>query len=966
MNKFLKRILLLSVIGLSVTAGAFAFGSREVPQVQVENPSPWYLSPTGTSPTAKHSASVTFSVKMAMKSKSGYIPEYSINIENPSGTVIKNIVEKQKPTLGFFARLFTPRKQFTIKKTITWDGKNNSGSVVSDGRYPARLTVYSPGGTKKETDLGTFVVDTQRPSVTIKAPDGLVFNPTGSGKKTSLRIEQTNGTVEQLWTGTFYNSSGQAVRTYTWHNSAPKSFSWNGRNNSGQVLPNGHYTYRISSTDRAGNQSPKYEISGIVINKQKTPISLTLTNPYFSPNGDGVKDTTTAELSTSAKVPVTSWKLSLSNNTGTVVRSTSGQGQFPSSVVFNGTGSSGAVLPNGTYTVTFDVTFQNGNEGQTTAPLVLSTMKPPLAISYSNPAFSPNGDGIKDTTTATLSLKSSQPVTKWSVSVLNSSGSQIRTESGTGTPPSQVIFDGKGPSGNVLPDGTYTGVYAVTLADGMSNRVEKQVVIDTVPPKVTLSASTPVFMPNGSGSDNTEVITYTSNEPVTWTGELVNNQNQVLLKTQQPRSVKRVVLNNSIPTVQNAPAGLYVLNLTFEDAAGNTFSPPPVDISLFTHPIKTAISVNKPGFSPLAPSGQNTITATMSNDTPAGVDGYTVSLINNATGNTVGKVDQKGALQNQFTWNGTIPGAGAGNYPPDGTYRFGLTVHYTNGLSSSGQSKPFVLDITPPQISATPTKTGPFIVAADGKSIHGTAAGSVAISDTGKSITSWTARLLSPSGNTVTGLNGSGATKREISVTGTLPLTGPTPTAISVLPYQIQITATDQYGNKASSTVSLPLHIVGRVEKGRIHLLVPHLLFGPYKYALDSKSAAQGKVNEQTLSQVAQVLKTYPNYRVEVDGYSMEIYQPSSRYYNAEENIIVPLSKNRADIAKTALEQLGISASRIFARYWGGRDTLVNPHNVDLRWKNRRTVFILLPPGTPPATEPAALVKRFQTATGAK
>ncbi|HUX22119.1 MAG TPA: FlgD immunoglobulin-like domain containing protein, partial [Spirochaetia bacterium] len=296
MLKSSARAITIIALFFAATTGLFALGSREVPKIQVENPSPWYLSPTGTSPTADHAASVTFNVTMSMKSRSGYIPEYSIAIDNSGGRIVRDIVKTQKPDLGFFARLFSARKSFTLQKTIAWDGKDNAGNVVQDGRYDATITVTAQDGTKRVTSLGTFVVDTQAPEVTISAPDGLVLNPKGDGKHTSLPIDQTDGTVENLWTGTFYNSQGDPVRTYTWKDSAPKSFAWDGRDGAGKLVPDGQYLYRITSTDEAGNRSQNYQIAGITLNTEQTPISLALSNPYFSPNGDGIKDSSTFKL----------------------------------------------------------------------------------------------------------------------------------------------------------------------------------------------------------------------------------------------------------------------------------------------------------------------------------------------------------------------------------------------------------------------------------------------------------------------------------------------------------------------------------------------------------------------------------------------------------------------------------------------------------------------------------------------
>lgn len=959
-----SRVLFWGLVLAFLASGTlvFAGGAKEVPQIQTQTPSPWYLSPTGTSSTAKHTASVTFSVTMPMKSKTGYIPEYSVAIDNSSGQVVRNIVQKQQPDLGFFARLFAARKDFTLSKTIEWDGKDNSGAVVPDGTYAARLTVVAQDGTKQTTDIGNFIVDTQPPTVTISAPNGQYFNPKGTGPLSSFRIDQTNGTTEQLWTGQFLNASGQVVRTYTWQNSAPQSFSWDGRDSSGNLLPDGSYSYQISSTDQAGNQSQLYTINGIVLNTETTPVNLTLTNPYFSPVAGSPKPTTTIEMSTSAKTPVINWKLSISSPAGQVVQQWSGTGPFPSSELFDGKDSSGNLLPNGSYTVTFNTMFQNGNLGEQTAPVVLSVTPPPVAISFSNPDFSPTSGSLKPTTTATLALNSSEPVDHWSLTLTNSAGTVVRSVSQTGQPPSQLVFDGKDSNGNVLPNGTYSATYAVTVADGLSNSASAPLVIDTVPPKVTLSVSANPFMPNGSGSDNTETISYTSSKSVTWTGSLTDYQGRSLLQATSPQTISKVVLDKSNPVVAQAPAGLYTLSLTFEDNAGNTYSPPPVSIALFTHPINTTITVNGSGFSPSSTTGMSTITAALSTDTPGGIAKYSIGVVNQ-NGTVVADFPQQGTLQSNFTWNGTT-GAGSSSYPPDGTYRMRLTIDYQNGLTSAATSKPFILDITPPSVTLAGSSS-PFVISENGSSVSGSANATLTIApQSGRTVGTWTASIIDPAGSIVKSYNGNGSVAQDLSWQGSLPLSPPVPTAITRENYSARVTATDEYGNQATVTFPVQLNVIGRMAAGKIHLLVPNLLFGPYKYALDSKSPEQGQLNMQTLSQVAELLKLYPSYNLEIDGYSMEIYQPTSRYYNEQENIIVPLTKNRADIARNALIQLGINPDRLFARYWGGMNTLVNPLNVDLRWQNRRDEFVLLPPGTQPASETPYLVQRLKTATG--
>jgi len=130
---------------------------------------------------------------------------------------------------------------------------------------------------------------------------------------------------------------------------------------------------------------------------------------------------------------------------------------------------------------------------------------------------------------------------------------------------------------------------------------------------------------------------------------------------------------------------------------------------------------------------------------------------------------------------------------------------------------------------------------------------------------------------------------------------------------------------------------------GKIQMLVPNVLFGVYKYALDSRSAQQGAENMQILHKVASLLQQYSSYDLEVDGYSMEIYKPGTPQYTREESIIIPLSRNRSETVRDALVNMGLAADRVVAKHFGGLHPLVDPHNVELRWQNRRVEFILLP-----------------------
>ena len=128
-------------------------------------------------------------------------------------------------------------------------------------------------------------------------------------------------------------------------------------------------------------------------------------------------------------------------------------------------------------------------------------------------AFSPNGDGVKDTVRVAVSATG---IASWTFTAAPLSGGQaaaaIRTESGTGTP--AVTWDGRTNGGASAPDGTYRLTITVASAAGAKESRSWDVRLDTVDPVVTSSASPASISPNGDGIADRTTLTWSVVEPV--------------------------------------------------------------------------------------------------------------------------------------------------------------------------------------------------------------------------------------------------------------------------------------------------------------------------------------------------------------------------------------------------------------------------------------------------------------------
>lgn len=119
--------------------------------------------------------------------------------------------------------------------------------------------------------------------------------------------------------------------------------------------------------------------------------------------------------------------------------------------------------------------------GETAAPTV-------SLLVASSEAFSPNGDGVKDTTTISATITDDSPPLDWTLSIKNTLGQVVRSWSGSepSSPASiSLVWDGHDLNGGVVPDGQYTVV--VTALDHWGNAASssKSVSVDTVGPSIS-------------------------------------------------------------------------------------------------------------------------------------------------------------------------------------------------------------------------------------------------------------------------------------------------------------------------------------------------------------------------------------------------------------------------------------------------------------------------------------------------
>jgi len=182
--------------------------------------------------------------------------------------------------------------------------------------------------------------------------------------------------------------------------------------------------------------------------------------------------------------------------------------------------------------------------------------------------FSPNGDGIKDTTTINATFSTS---CNWKLQIKPICGCDyvVREWNGTGTCLT-IVWDGKDEAGVVVPDGAYRLILSIRCRWG-SDTGARIVVVDTTPPTVTnVTVSPDPFNP----LTETTRINYTLSE-CAYVAIKIFSTNPWTLRRTLIKWEKQLWGFHSIPwdgkddSGDNLPLGTYHIRIYVTDLAAN-------------------------------------------------------------------------------------------------------------------------------------------------------------------------------------------------------------------------------------------------------------------------------------------------------------------------------------------------------------------------------------------------------------
>jgi spore germination protein YaaH/flagellar hook assembly protein FlgD len=367
--------------------------------------------------------------------------------------------------------------------TFDWDGKLD-GVPVADGRVLLQLravigtlTYSAPAADMTDPSIDRapleVTIDRRPPVIESAAVSPPTISPDGDGWRDHSLFRATVSGRPALWQVTVLGEGG-ALREYD-GTGGTVSADWDGRDDAGAALADGSYTLRLETFDALGNRASVDRHVTIdtlaptaTLRANSSPWLAGATRNAFSPDGDGVNDTTRL-----------SWSLSEPGRGLLTVADPAGQEvlrrELPwgvsGGITWDGRDAAGRAVADGDYRLTVTARDYAGNDVVVRRTLIVTRTAGFLRASpyLWHPS---DGDALAASGSYSFRLKAGATTT---LQVVGSGGSVVRTAwSGRALAPGihDWVWRGRLDTGGIAAPGTYQIRLSATR-DGVTQVFER-------------------------------------------------------------------------------------------------------------------------------------------------------------------------------------------------------------------------------------------------------------------------------------------------------------------------------------------------------------------------------------------------------------------------------------------------------------------------------------------------------------
>lgn len=386
---------------------------------------------------------------------------------------VTSIEDLDKWTLNIFnskkeiARTFSGTK--SLQNIITFDGAGNNKTVLPDGKYEATLTLeYFSGNNPSSAPIG-LEIDNTAPALSVKTDyDSFVPNSSNVGARRTLPIQYTtSGKATDNYSLVIYDELEAIVYKNDFSGNVASTFAWDGKNLEGRVV-GGKYNIVLMGQDEVGNKSSA-KTGDVKLITEGVKVDIVSDLLFFSPNGDGVKDSVNFQVTATRPESIVSQIIRITDAQKKMIREFSTA--YTEKISWDGKSTSGAVGNDGQYFYTLILQYKEETIESAGRFVWLDNTPVKLNLSMIGRVFSPNDDGRLDTMTfeqTKIPSEIGDADDQFAMQIKSTNNIIYRQQEWKGVPPKTVRWTGSDQNRVAAPEGVY--IYEITTVDAAGNK----------------------------------------------------------------------------------------------------------------------------------------------------------------------------------------------------------------------------------------------------------------------------------------------------------------------------------------------------------------------------------------------------------------------------------------------------------------------------------------------------------------
>ncbi len=307
----------------------------------------------------------------------------SYNISK-AGTVEIRIIS----TTGPMVRQFGPYLKLSGSHIETWDGNDSSGNVVGEGDYRIEIYLIDSAGNigNPNPAVMTVAVDNTPPAITGLQVLPPFFSPVNSNpayKTAMLKYNLSESAEVTIKVLDGFNNQIKTIITNIAQSPGLKNVTWDGKDDTGVIVPDGTYTFDITGTDAALN-SATVTIT-VQVDNTGPVVNIVSVNPTpFAPDSidPALRKTDIKYILTDARAFCTA-EINIKTRIGAVIKNLGSNLVLPTGVLhtvsWDGKNTLSQIVEDGTYAVHIFAVDQAGNPSiDTSAEIYLQNRGPSI------------------------------------------------------------------------------------------------------------------------------------------------------------------------------------------------------------------------------------------------------------------------------------------------------------------------------------------------------------------------------------------------------------------------------------------------------------------------------------------------------------------------------------------------------------------------------------------------------------